>query len=180
MVPVREWPLWVRYVIAFGVGAAIVVALVIYVHDHQGQSEGLPAAASKSELAQEVKQDTTLVKQQQAPKVARLGAGLSPAQAASVAITRWMRGQTEKAFIMGPLHGTARCTARGASTARAVFRCRIAAGPKATRLEYPFDAVVSAPTGAVAAGGATKVTFCQVVTPPSAQVREPAISARCR
>jgi hypothetical protein len=172
MTRIRQLPLWVRYLSAFGVAAILFAALVLYVDDHNSQSEGVPASPSRSELAAEQQQDETLVKQEQAPHVTRLAKGTRGATAAAAAVNAFMSYEVSKAFYAGPIDAKAACTAAGGSSARQAFTCNIYAGGGAGKLRYPFDVVV-APARA-------KVTFCQVITPPSYRVKEPPISAACR
>jgi hypothetical protein len=168
---VRQLPLWVRYVITIGVAAIIFAALVIYVHHHQAQSEGVPASPNKAQAAQEQKEDEVVVQQQQAPHVVKLAAGTAPAAAASAAIHSYMSREVSRGLISGPVDGHASCTAAGGSATRRVFSCTIRAGAKVTRLKYPFAAVVQP--------SAAKVTYCQKVTPPYPLTEVP-LSAACR
>jgi hypothetical protein len=168
---VRQLPLWVRYVIAFGVAAILFVALVIWVHHHTGQSEGVPASPNKAQAAAEQKEAEVVVEQQQAPHVVKLATGSAPAAAAATAIHRYMSSEVSRGLISGPVDGNASCTVNGGSTSRRLFHCTISAGAKVTRLKYPFAAVVQ-PTAA-------KVTYCQMVTPPYPLTAIP-LSAACR
>jgi hypothetical protein len=172
MTRVRQLPLWFRYLTAFGVAAIIFVALIIYVDDHSTQAEGVPASPSRSELTQEQQQDETLVKQEQAPHVAKLATGTKGAAAAAAAVNAFMSYEVSRAFYAGPIDAKAACTAAGGTSARQAFTCNLYAGGGAGKLRYPFDVVV-APARA-------KVTFCQVITPPSYSVKEPPISSACR
>jgi hypothetical protein len=168
---VRSLPLWLRYVIAFGTAAIIFVALVIYVHHHESQSEGVPASPSKAQAAQEQKEDEVVVEQQQAPHVVKLAAGTTPLAGADAAVHAYMSTEVSRGLISGPVDGHASCTAQGGSASRLRFRCTIRAGAKVTRLKYPFAAVVTP--------AAARVTYCQVVTPPYPLTEVP-LQAACR
>ncbi len=172
MTSVRQWPLWVRYAIAFVSAAVIFVALVIYVHDHSSQAEGLPAAPSKAEAAQTQQEDRIVVEQQQAPHTVKLASATAPATAAASAVDSYMNAEVSRGFISGPLDGHASCTGAGGTKTRLLFRCKVEAGTKVTRLKYPFQAVVTP--------AAARVTYCQVVTSPDPSVPSPPLSAACR
>jgi hypothetical protein len=168
---IKRLPLWLRYLCAFGLGAILLVALVLYVHHNQGPLVEPPSAPNQQQAAAENGMDVTIVKQQQAPHVVKLVSGNAPIKAASSAVTTYMSTETKHALIAGPLDGTARCTAHGGSAGREAFHCLVVAGHNQTRLNYPFDAVVDT-------SGHT-VTYCQVVTAPSPSMKMPALSAAC-
>jgi hypothetical protein len=171
VIPVRQWPLRVRFIIAFGTSAIVLVALVIYVHDHSHQAEGLPASPSKSEAAQTQKEDRIVVQQQQAPHVVRFPARVHTLSAAAGAVERYMANETSRDLISGPVVGAAHCTASGGHSQRVRFHCEIHAGPAGQVLLYPFQGVVQP--------AARKVTYCQVITPPYPLSDVP-LSAACR
>ncbi len=171
MTSVRQWPLWVRYLIALGTAGIIFAALVIWVHDHSSQAEGLPASPTKAEAAHEQSEDRILVQQQQAPHRVRASSA-SAQKSAEAAVQAFMGKEVAHGFIVGPLDGHAACTKAGGTAARAAFRCRVYAGAGADKLKYPFDTVVqSAPA---------RVTYCQVVVSPDPSVPSPPVSAACR
>jgi hypothetical protein len=172
VIGVRQWPLWVRYAIAFVSAAIIFVALVIYVHDHSSQAEGLPASPNKAQAAATQQEDRIVVEQQQAPHTVKVTSAAAPATAASSAVYAYMDNQVNHGFISGPIDGRASCSAAGGTKSRLLFDCKVEAGTKVTRLKYPFKAVVSP--------AAARVTYCQVVTSPDPSIPSPPLSAACR
>jgi hypothetical protein len=168
---VRQLPLWVRYLTAFGVAAIIFVALVIYVQDHGTQAEGLPATPTKSEAQLELRQLLILAKQQQAPRHAKLAPGTRGASAAASAVNAFMVRAVSRTTIAGPFDKKAACSSAGGTAARQAFVCNVYAGAGKNELRYPFDVVVQP--------SAATVTYCQVITPIDG-LKEPAISSACR
>jgi hypothetical protein len=171
VIPVRQWPLRVRFLIAFGTAVVVLAALVIYVNAHSRQAEGLPAAPNKSQAAQTQKEDRIVVQQQQAPHVVKFAQATPTLTAAARAVEGYMRNQTARDLISGPVVGPAHCTAGGGPAQRLLFHCQIKAGPSGQVLLYPFQGVV--------APGARRVTYCQVITPPYPLSDVP-LSAACR
>lgn len=159
MTSVRQWPLWIRFTIAFGTAAIILAAVVIYVHQHAQQAEGLPAAPNRAQAAATQLEDRIVVQQQQAPHVHRFATGTAPLAAAATAVVSYMRSQTRRSLISGPVVGAARChVGSGGASQRLGFHCEIHAGPSGQVLMYPFQGVVEP--------AARRVTYCQVITPP--------------
>ena len=171
MTRVRQLPLWLRYLIAFGSAAVIFVAIVVWVHAHQNQADGQAANPDAKQAAQEQQEDQVVVEQQQAPHTFRFTTGTAPLKAAGAAVDRYMSQQVSSSLIAGPLDGRASCTAGGGTSGRLLFHCRIHAGAKQTLLTYPFAAVVHPATAVV--------TYCQVVTPPYPLKAIP-LQAACR
>lgn len=151
--------MWARHLTAFLVFAALVVLVVVFVDSHQSPLTATPAPANKQQQAAENRQDAENVAAQQAPHTAPL-TGSGTAAAVHDAVAGYMRSQTGQGFIKGPYQRT-HCHAIAGSR----FSCRVSAGG----LNYPFLAVA----------GTSRITYCQVVTPPY-PLRPIPVSRRCR
>ena len=156
--------MWLQWVLPFTIAAIVIVALVVFVH-HQTNDVSQIANPNSKQLAVEQEEDTTIVRQQQAPHVLKLKAGVAAIVGAKLAVDGYMRSQISHGAMDGPLEGTT-CTHAGGSSSRRLLRCRVTASV----VTYPFDVVV--------APAAREVTYCQRVAPPIPSMNIP-VSARC-
>ena len=164
----RELPLWLQWVLPFSVAAVVVIALVVVVNY---ETNDVPAVAnynSAAAVAEQHREDTILVRQQQAPHRGRLRAGESPALALRGAIVAWMTHQISIGSIDGPIKHSACKSAAGGTGTRLVFHCSLTAS--AQDVTYPFDGVVQRAAGAI--------TWCQRIAPPIPSMNVP-LSPRC-
>jgi hypothetical protein len=159
----RRPPLWLRWAASLGVGAALIIALVIFVDHHNSDSLAPenPAAAVRANHEDEI-----VVAQDQAPHVVRAPSGTAPL----AAIERVVRADTAQGIAKGQLAGPiqrTRCTPAGSSTAtRRAFRCTVTA----SSVNYLFDGVVDVQ--------ARRLTYCKRDPPPVASQNIP-VSPRC-
>lgn len=164
----RALPLWAQWVIPFAVATAIVVAVVLFVNH---ETNGVPAIAaynSPSAVAEQHREDTILVRQQQAPHVARIRAGETPAVAARRSVVAYLTRLINRGSIDGPIRRVACHPASGSTGARLVFHCDLTAS--ALMVTYPFYEVVQPSAG--------RVTYCQRIAPPIPSMTVP-LSRRC-
>jgi hypothetical protein len=150
----RALPVWLQWVLPFGIGIIAVVALVVYVHHQTNDTPSEAPVNSPSAVAAQNKQDSALMRQEQAPQTAKLKPGVAPAEALEAAMATWLDQQIKLGKYAGPLErGTCTPTA-GSTAARAAFKC----GMVTANVTYQFYGVVIPATG--------HVTFCQKVTWP--------------
>ena len=164
----RELPLWLQWVLPFGVAVAVVVALILIVNY---ETNDVPAVAnynSAGAVAEQHREDTILVQQQQAPHHAALKHAESPAAGLRGSIVAWMSHQIAIGSIDGPIKNSSCRPAAGGGHGRLVFRCDLTAS--AQNVTYPFDGVVQRSAGAI--------TWCQRVAPPIPSMNVP-VSRRC-
>jgi hypothetical protein len=156
-------PLWLRWALSLGVGAALVVALVLFVDDHNSDSLATvsPAAAVRAN-----REDEIVVAQDQAPHVVSVRSGTAPLAAIKRAVRTEMASGIAKGELGGPLQRTT-CTPAGSSTAaRRAFRCTATA----SNVNYQFVGVVDV--------DARRLTYCKRDAPPVPSQNVP-VSPRC-
>jgi len=147
------------------VAAAVLAAMVVFVNGHNTNS---PSSTNEAAAVQANRDAEILVEQDQAPRTARLSAGLTPAAALGRAIEARMARQVAAGAIGGPLKRV-RCRARGAGASagtRTAFSCTAVAGD----VTYPFLGVVDP--------AAHRITYCKRDPPPAPSDDVP-VSRRC-
>lgn len=157
-------PLWVRFVVALVVCAALMTAMVIFVSANNTNFNPTTnvAAATRANRDAEI-----LIAEDQAPRRAALPYGVTPAVGLERVIRRRLAAQVSQGGISGPLRA-AQCHPVGtAARARRAFRCTIESGGEV----YPFSGVVATNT--------RRITFCKRDPPPVASDAIP-ISPLCR
>jgi len=140
------------------------VALVLYVSHHNTDSG--PTNLNPSATVQANRDAQILEQQDQAPRLARLAAGLTPAAGLRRAIGARMSRLISTAALEGPLVHVG-CRPDRVRGPREGFACRALAG----HVSYPFLAVVDT--------HARRITFCKRDPPPVPSENVP-ISPRCR
>ena len=164
----RELPLWLQWVLPFAVAAAVVIALILVVNY---ETNDVPAVAnynSAGAVAEQHREDTIIVAQEQAPHRAKLMRGKSPDAGLRASIAAWMSRQISIGSIDGPIKRTVCSSAAGSSSRRLVFHCELTASTQ--NVTYPFDGVVQTATGAI--------TWCRRIAPPIPSMNVP-VSRRC-
>jgi hypothetical protein len=164
----RSLPPWLQWLLPFAVGGGLILALVLFV---QHETNGVPATAYVSNpkaVAEQNREDAIIVRQQQAPHLARLRAGESPAAGLHAAVVAYMTHQINLGTMDGPIRHSSCRAAPGGTPQRLVFHCAVTAS--AQRVTYPFDGVVAPATGVI--------TYCQRVEPPVPSMNVP-VSRRC-
>jgi hypothetical protein len=156
-------PLSVRWAVSLLLGAAVVVALVLFVTHNN--NNGLAHVSAKAEK-RETRQAEVIVGSDQAPRTVQLRSA-SDARAALVAGVRAdMRHRISTGNVDGPLQKVA-CGQSGHRAGKLGFHC-IA---EAADVNYPFLAV--------ATPSAHSAVYCKKDFPPSPSENIP-VSARCR
>jgi hypothetical protein len=162
----KALPLWLQWVLPFSVAIAVVAAVVVYTHyETSDVNQQVDNYNSKSAEVQENQEDTIIVRQQQAPHVFKLEAGLSAKANARRAVVRYMAYEISHGVMDGPVKSSA-CTSAGGTPSRLVLHCDVVASV----VKYPFDVVERPPSGTL--------TYCQRVAPPVPTMNIP-VSARC-
>jgi hypothetical protein len=147
-------PVWAQWTLPFGVALILVVALIAFVEHQTNDVPDEAPVNTPSAIEAQNKEADTLMRQEEAPKIARLKPGVKPADALKAAIVTWLEHQIKIGAYGGPLTHEA-CTATAGSTAaRVAFKCEMVTAS----VSYPFYGVVIPATGSI--------TYCQKVTPP--------------
>lgn len=164
----RALPLWLQWLLPFTIAALVVAALVAYVHHETDDTPQIALVTNPKAVAEQSREDTILVQEQQAPHVAKLKAGQPPAAAVRAAVVGYISYQISIGTMAGPIKRSSCAAAAGGTSARLLFRCRVTAS--AQSVTYPFDGVVQPAAGVV--------TYCQRVAPPVPSMNVP-VSRRC-
>ncbi len=163
----RALPLWLQWLLPFAVAGGIVLALVLFVNYETNDVPAIAHYNSAASVREQYREDTILVRQQQAPHHGRLKAGQAAAAGLRSSIVAWMTHQINIGAMNGPIQHTS-CRQTAASTGnRLVFNCDLSAS---AALTYPFDGVVQSPAGVI--------TWCQRVAPPVPSMNVP-VSKSC-
>lgn len=153
---------WARWVLPFGIAAALVVGLVLYVDHHN--SDGL-APQNPAALARANREAEIVVAQDQAPHVIRLRSAANPGAAFAHAVRAEVNGLVNRGIIDGTLQHVA-CARHGGRGDTLGFSCRaVVAG-----VNYPFVGVVHV--------AARQLVYCKRDEPPVPSQNIP-ISPRC-
>jgi hypothetical protein len=162
----NQWariPLGVRWGVSLLIGAAVIVALVLFVTHHN--DNGLAHISAKAQ-AQESKQANVLIGQDQAPRTVALAAGTGARAALVAGVRADMRHRIRTGNVDGPLQSV-RCGESGHRAGTLGFHCLA----EAADVNYPFLAVADP--------HAHRAVFCKKDFPPSPTENIP-VSARCR
>ncbi len=150
----RALPLWLQWVLPFGIAVIAVVALVVYVHHQTNDTPSEAPVNSPSAVAAQTQQDDALMRQEQAPQTTKLKPGVAPAEGLKAVMVSWLDQQIKKGKYGGPLQSAGCTPTAGSTTARAAFEC----GLVTANVTYHFYGVVIPGSG--------RVTFCQKVSWP--------------
>jgi hypothetical protein len=160
-------PMWAQWVLALGVATILVAALIVWV-DHEQATANEPAPVVKpSAIAEQNREATVLVGQDQAPHTFRIAGPTASVVAVRDAVDDVMRAEIKTGMISGELQGTS-CSrlAPGSTATRSVFRCTAEVGS----VNYPFDGVVEPQ--------ARRVTVCKHDLSPIPRLQI-SVSDRC-
>ncbi len=158
--------MWVRMTLSLGVVAALIAALVLWVHHSTDDTPSEAQVSNPKAIAEEHREAEIVVGQDQRPHVVALAAGAVPAAAISKAVTGYMRTQIRKGLIDGRLMRSG-CARAGGSDSRQLWHCTVVVA----NVNYPFDGVIE-PAG-------RRLTYCKRDMPPIPSMNIP-VSARCR
>ncbi len=153
------------WVLAFGVAAAFLVALILFV-SIEGPAANKPAAVTNpSAIAEQNREDRAQVQADQTPHVVTVRGGVAGQSALQVAVVRYMKRQIALGTVQGPLTRSSCTPAAGSSPVRPAFSCAVVAG----NVTYPFLGV---------ANSSRQVTFCKRDYAPVWGMNVP-VSGRC-
>jgi hypothetical protein len=162
----RGLPAWLQFSVTLGIGAIVIVAVVLYVHHVGNDSAQEAPVTSPKAVKEENREANILVRQDQAPHHASLGPGSAAADGLRAAVLKYMRHQINIGVISGPVTKSS-CVARSGSTStRQSLRCDVTAAD----VTYPFYGVVEPKSG--------QITYCKKDQPPIPSMNVP-LSARC-
>ena len=155
--------LWMRWAISITVGAAAIVALVVFVEHNNNNSE---AKGSPGALVREQQEAQALIGADQAPHtfVVRDGQSLNAGLVAAV------RGDLRNGLKTGDIQGRIQkidCRRSGARAGRVAYHCVA----QVQNVKYPFLGVYVAKT--------KRITYCKRDFPPVRSENIP-VSRRCR
>jgi hypothetical protein len=158
-------PLWVRWILAIVVAAALLAGVVIATTraGPEGPTSEAGAEAEINRIA-----DITITKDQ-APHFASFAAGSTPTSALDRAIEGDVRRRIAGQQLTGPLHRVICRATSASSSGRVPYRCTA----RSAGIEYPFLAVVDERR--------QRLTWCKVDPPAVADAGpEIPVSVRCR
>ena len=158
--------MWVRMTLSLGVVAALIAALVVYVHHSTDDTPSEAPVTNPKAVSEEHREAQIIVGQDQRPHVIALAPGAKPAAATRDAVTGYMRTQIRKGVIDGQLTRST-CNRAGGSDSRQAWHCTVVVAS----VSYPFDAVVEP--------AAERLTYCKRDMPPVPSMNIP-VSASCR
>lgn len=155
--------LWMRWAISIIVGAAAIVALVLFVEHNNNNSE---AQGSAKSLEREQQEDKVLIGADQAPHTVVLRGGRS----VNAGFVAAVRADIHNGLRTGDIQGTVQrigCHHSGARAGRVAYRCVA----QVQNVKYPFVGVYVAKT--------QRITYCKRDPPPVRSENIP-VSRRCR
>jgi hypothetical protein len=157
--------MWVRWVLAIVVAAAVLAGVVIASH-HAGREGNTSEAAAEAEVN---RLSDIAITEDQAPHSAVLPSGSVPSSALERAIASDVRRRIAEQKLTGPLRGII-CTVAGAPRAERVpYRCTV----HSAGIPYSFQAVVDTRR--------QRLTWCKVDPPPATEASpEIPLSPSCR
>jgi hypothetical protein len=154
--------MWTKFALSLGVGAILLVALIIFVNNNNTDSNRTLTPAEQAKVNREAER---VVAADQAPHVVAL-TGAEGARAGFVRTVRaTMSSQVNRGLIDGPLQRV-RCTRHGGSASRPAFSCVATAG----NVNYDFVGVADVT--------ARQLTYCKRDQPPVPGQDIP-VSPRC-
>jgi len=157
--------MWLRWVLAIVVAAAVLAGVVIATH-RAGPEGNTSEAAAEAEVN---RLSDIAITEDQAPHSAGLPFGSAPSAGLERAIASDVRQRIAEQKLTGPLRGVT-CTAAGAPRAERVpYRCTV----HSAGIVYPFQAVLDKRR--------QRLTWCKVDPPPATEASpEIPLSPSCR
>jgi hypothetical protein len=154
--------MWAKWALSFGVGAILLIALIIYVNHNNSDSPPSTNLAAQTRANREAE---VVVERDQAPHVIRLAPRTSAHDGMTRAVRATMSALVAKGLIDGPLQHV-RCAAH-----RAGERLGLSCVATAAEVNYDFVGVASLP--------AHRLTYCKRDEPPVPSMNIP-VSPRCQ
>ena len=158
----QRFPMWAKFAVSLGVGAILLVALIIFVNHNNTNSN---RTLTPSEQAKVNKEAEVVVAADQAPRVVTLKPGESPHAGFVRTVHTTMSGLVNRGVVDGPLQRV-RCTRHGGRAPELAFSCVATADD----VNYDFVGVVDA--------SAHQLTYCKRDEPPVPSQNIP-VSPRC-
>jgi hypothetical protein len=155
-------PLWSRWVLSVLVALVLLVLVVRFVQTHNSDAT---ANQSGPALVRANHEGEIVVEQDQAPRVAKLRAGVAPATGIAHAVRAEMNYEINQGFLNGPLQ-RATCGPLKSHGDALPFSCTVIAA----NVNYPFLGVVDV--------AARRITYCKRDPPPVPSENIP-VSRRC-
>jgi hypothetical protein len=152
----------VRWFLSVLVAVVVLVVVVRFVRTHNSDA---PASQTPSGLARADAESTVVVKQDQAPRVAKLKPGVAPAAGIASAVKADIDHSVNQGFINGPIESS-KCRSLGPHAQTMRFNCVV----EAANIAYPFLGVVDV--------SAHRITYCKKDQPPVPSQNIP-VSRRC-
>jgi hypothetical protein len=165
-------PLWLQYIVSFGIAAVLIVLLVRWVEAHGPSAQSIARVTNPKTIRQDDHDARVIAMQEQAPQTASQTATQTPSAAARAAVMAFQAHQIADDVNgdEGPIQ-SASCSRTGGSSTRPVFQCTVITGGSENPVRYPFDVVATPAT--------RRITFCPVVYPSVYGITVP-VSPRCR
>jgi hypothetical protein len=154
--------MWAKWALSLGVGAVLLVALIIYVDHHNTDSPPSQNLAAQTRANQEA---ALVIERDQAPHAITLRHDATPVKGLIGAVRATMSDLINRGIIDGPLQKV-RCTRRGGGAGTPAFSCVATAAD----VNYDFLAVANEP--------AHRLTYCKRDEPPVPSMNIP-VSPRC-
>jgi hypothetical protein len=161
---ISRLPLWFRYLVAAVCSIALFAGLVVFVSSHN-TADSTPAKLGGATVTQQLNQlSTALLTQEEAPRIARVPAGVAPAAVLRRAVRAAVVTLEGEGDAQGPITSVT-CARRSGPPSRLVYGCTVVAA----NVNYPFDAVIQP----------SDVTYCRV-DPSLVDGHTVPVSSRCR
>lgn len=157
-------PIWVRMVLALGVAAALLIALVRFVQANSGNTQPIVSPANANQEASEA---AIVITQDQAPVTVRLRAGAVPQMAITDAVRTDIAARIAHRQLDGPLRRVSCRQTRTGRGGRIGFSCTAVADG----IGYPFLGVADVRT--------RSLSYCKR-DPAPVPSQEIPVSGRCR
>jgi hypothetical protein len=154
--------MWTKFALSLGVGAILLVALIIFVENNNTDSNRTLTPSEQAKVNQEAER---VVAADQAPHLVTLTASESPRAGFVRTVRATMSNQVNRGLIDGPLQHV-RCTRHGGGANRRAFTCVATAN----NVNYDFVGVVDVT--------ARQLTYCKRDEPPVPSQDIP-VSPRC-
>ncbi len=158
-------PIWARWALGSLLALAAIASVVVAIH-RAGPEGPTSEAGAEAEIN---RISDIAIAEDQAPHIASLPAGSSPAIALEQAIASDVRKRIADELLTGPLQSVTCAVSGAASTGRDPYRCAV----RSAGISYTFLAVVNE--------GRKRITWCKV-DPPAVDGTGPEIriSASCQ
>jgi hypothetical protein len=164
----RALPVWLQWVLPFGIAIVAVVALVAFVNHQTNDTPSEAPVNSPNAIVAQNKAADAVMSQEQEPHTAKTVKGATPADSLKIAIAAWLNHQISIGTYGGPLSKQTCTPTAGSTAARVAFYCAMVTA----NVTYPFYGVVMPASGTI--------TYCQKIRyPPVYGMPRLMLSKRC-